>query len=289
MAAARPTFSRYGNSFADKTLGPMLYDQTTKGDIIASALNDNLLADVVELNSFEETVKDYVLGRLGFPVVRVELTAFQIKTCIDEATTKLSYHAPMWTNQLACFNASAGQNLYELPTYMINNLDYVVYKKSLLSMSYQAGSLEFDFFIKYFQDNFLFADFAVSDFAVMQSYLEMIRKQLSQEGSWDIINNQYVQIYPMPVVTPDPVIVQYRALDSGTIHPAYKNWIQQYSLACAKGVLGEIRGKYKALPSPGGGAMLNGDALIQQSVAEKKDLYDQLLHEIEEPPVFTTY
>ena len=289
MAAARPTFSRYGNSFADKTLGPMLYDQTTKGDIIASALNDNLLADVVELNSFEETVKDYVLGRLGFPVVRVELTAFQIKTCIDEATTKLSYHAPMWTNQLACFNASAGQNLYELPTYMINNLDYVVYKKSLLSMSYQAGTLEFDFFVKYFQDNFLFKDFAVSDFNIMQTYMEQIRKILSQEGSWDVINNQYVQIYPTPVVTPSPVIIQYRALDSDTIHPFYRNWIQRYALACAKGVLGLIRGKYKTLPSPAGGAMLDGDSLKLESKEEKTALYEELLIEIEEPPVFTTY
>ena len=289
MAAARPTFSSYGNSFAKNTFGPHLYSQTTKGEIIASSLNENLLADVVEFTNFEETVKDYVLGRLGFPVIRVELTPFQLKTCSDEAITKLSYHAPMWANQFCCFNASAGMNLYELPTYIINNIDYVVYKKSLLSMSFQSGTLEFDFFIKYFQDNFLFADFAVSDFNIMQQYLEMTRKILGQDGTWDIINNQYLQLYPTPVITPSPVIVQYRALDSDTIHPAYRNWIQQYSLACAKGVLGEIRGKYRALPSPGGGAMLNGDSLIQQSIQEKKELMDQLLREIEEPPVFTAY
>ena len=289
MAAIKPDFSQYGNSFAKKVYGANIFDMTTKGDIIASSLNDNLMANVVEFTHFEETVKDYVLARLGYPVIRVELTPFQLKTCMDEATTKLSYHAPMWANQICCFNAEANRNLYELPTYIINNIDYVVYKKSLLSMSFQSGTLEFDFFIKYFQDNFLFADFAVSDFNIMQQYLEMTRKILGQDGSWDIINNQYLQLYPMPVVTPSPVIVQYRALDSATIHPAYKNWIQQYALACAKGVLGEIRGKYKALPSPGGGAMLNGAELIQQSIAEKKELYDQLLREIEELPVFTTF
>ena len=155
-------------------------------------------------------------------------------------------------------------------------------------MQYQAGSLEFDFFIKYFQDNFLFSDFAVSDFNIMQTYLETIRKVLSQEGSWDIINNQYLQLYPTPVVD-QAVIVQYRALDSATIHPYYHNWIQRYALACAKGILGSIRGKYKSLPSPGGGAMLDGDLLRQESKEEKTALAEDLLREIEEPPVFTTY
>ena len=288
MAAAKPKFTNYGNSFADKTFGPKFVNQTTKGDIITSSLNDTTMGDVVEFNNFEETVRDYILGRLGFPVIRVELTSFQIKTCIDEAIGKLSYHAPMWANQFACFVAEANQNLYELPQYMIDNLDYVVYKKSLLAMQYQAGSLEFDFFIKYFQDNFLFKDFAVSDFNIMQTYMEGIRKILGQEGSWDVINNQYLQIYPTPVMD-TPVIVQYRALDSDTIHPYYRNWIQRYGLACSKGVLGSIRGKYKSLPSPGGGAQLDGDTLRLESKEEKAALYEELLNEIEEPPVFTAY
>ena len=288
MAAVKPKFTNYGNSFADKTFGPKVIDATVKGDIITSSLNEGTLAGVVELNNFEITVRDYILSRLGFPVVRVELTPFQIKTCIDEAISKLSYHSPMWANQFCCFVTTAYQNLYELPKYMIDNIDYVVYKKSLLSLQYQAGSLEFDFFIKYFQDNFLFSDFAVSDFNIMQTYLQTIRKVLSQEGSWDIINNQYLQLYPTPVVD-QAVIVQYRALDSATIHPYYHNWIQRYALACAKGILGSIRGKYKSLPSPGGGAMLDGDLLRQESKEEKTALAEDLLREIEEPPVFTTY
>jgi len=289
MAAAKPTFAQYGNSFAKKTYGPTFTDQTTRGEIITSSLNVGTLADLVEFNAFEDTIKDYILARLGHPVVRVELSPFQVKTCIDESVSLLSYHAPMWANQIACFNASAGMNLYELPQYMLENIDYVVYKKSLLSMQYQAGTLEFDFFIKYFQDNFLFGDFAVSDFAIMQNYLEMIRKQLSQEGSWDVINGMFLQIYPAPVVTPDPVIIQYRALDSNSIHPYYRNWIQKYGLACARGVLGEIRGKYASLPSPGGGAVLNGAALIQQGEADKLKLEQQLIQDIEEPPVITAY
>ena len=85
------------------------------------------------------------------------------------------------------------------------------------------------------------------------------------------------------------VILVYRGLDSGTLHPYYRNWVQRYTLAVCKGILGEIRGKYKTLPSPGGGAVLNGPDLLQASMQEKQALKEELLSEIEEPPVFTTY
>ena len=123
----------------------------------------------------------------------------------------------------------------------------------------------------------------------MQSHLEMMRKVLSQEGSFDIINNKYLQISPKPVQTTQEVILEYRAIDSNTIHPAYRNWIQKYALAVAKGILGEIRSKYSMLPSPGCGAQLNGQALKEESAKEMELLEQQLIQEIEEPPSFTMF
>ena len=171
----------------------------------------------------------------------------------------------------------------------MDNLDYVVYKKTLLSIQSQAGTLEFDFFIKYFQDNFLSNNFSIGDFYLMQSHLEQMRKVLSQEGSWEVINNKYLQVYPTPVVTPQNVLVEYRAIDSNTIHPSYRSWIQKYTLALAKGVLGEVRSKYASIPGPGGGAALNGAALLQQSDRDRVALEEQLRLEIEEPPGITTF
>ena len=117
----------------------------------------------------------------------------------------------------------------------------------------------------------------------------MTRKILGQEGAFTVLDNQYLHIVPKPVVTPQTVIVVYRALNSNTLHPAYRNWIQQYALACAKGILGEIRGKYQTVPSPGGGAKLNGDQLIKESQEEKDKLLKRLLDEFEEPARFSTY
>ena len=289
-----PNLSLYGAgaTFGDSGAeygGPQIEDGVERGEINTESLGDNTFGSVVEFSNFETSMKDFVLARLGHPIVRVELDAFQIKTCIDEAISKLYYHAPLWTMQMTAFDASAGINLYKIPTRILNNLEYVVYKKTLLTIQQKAGTLEFDFFIKYFQDNFLFQNFGVGDFFILQQHLEQLRKVLGQEGSWNVLNNQYLQIYPVPVTTPQSVVLVYRALDSNTIHPAYRNWLQRYTLAIAKGVLGEIRGKYATLPSPGGGAQLNGDRLLQESMEEKQLLMEELLTEIEEPPAFTLF
>jgi hypothetical protein len=291
MAAAPrvdPILLGYGDTFGSFN-GNRLGDTDLYDDSIdSSKLNNNFLTDPIELTLFEKSVKDYILGRLGFPVVRVELTDFQIKTAIDEAITEIDYHAPFWATQMAAFSCSGGVNQYMLPQHIANNLSYVVYKKSLLSIQSQAGTLEFDFFIKYFQDNFLFSDFSVSEFYLLQQHLEMTRKILSQEGSWDLINGNILQLAPTPVLNQEVILV-YRGLNTGTMHPFYKNWIQRYALAVSKGILAEIRGKFKTLPSPGGGAALNGDMLANQSEKEKEKLKEQLLMEIEEPPAFTLF
>jgi|TARA_A100000172_G_scaffold77845_2_gene62714 hypothetical protein len=294
MAAAAaprvdPKLLGFGDTFGSYG-GRLLGDTDIWADAIdGSKLNVAKLGDPIEFNPYEETIKSFILGRLGHPVVRVELTDFQIKTAIDEAVSNLDYHAPFWCNQLATFQCSGGVNAYILPTHIANNLNYCVYKKSLLSIQNMAGTLEFDFFIKYFQDNFLFSNFSVSDFYLLQQSLETMRKVLSQDGSWDIINGNLLVLYPTPVLNTQTVILSYRGLDSATMHPYYKNWIQRFALACAKEILGEIRGKYKTLPSPGGGAVLNGGDLMKAATEEKKLLKEQLLSEIEEPPAFSTY
>jgi len=285
---ARPQLSTFGNTFVD-SIGAHIDQGVLQTSIDRAKLNTGTEAPVEEFTPFETTMRDYALAQLGHPVVRVELTPFQLRTCIDEGISKLNYHAPLWMKQIAVFDASAGINMYELPKYMMDNLEYVVYKKTLLSIQSQAGTLEFDFFIKYFQDNFLFQNFGVADFYLLQQNLEMTRKILGQEGSFNVVDGKYLLLMPAPVTTPQQVIVEYRAISTESIHPAYRNWIQRYTLASAKGILGQIRGKYKTLPSPAGGAQLNGDELMRQSEQEKKVLLEELIGEIEMPPVFTTY
>jgi len=285
---AKPNIAQYGTTYG-KYGGKQITSFVESSDIDVDALNKNLIIDNVEFNKFDETIRDYVRAQLGFPVVRVELTEFQLKTCIDEAVTKLDYHAPTWALQYAVFDASAGISLYELPAYMMNNLSYVIYQKDLLAFQFSKGSLEFDFFLGFWQNNRFFQNMNVGDYLLVQQYMEMIRKVLSRDGSFDVINGRYLQLHPEPPSTPTPVIVEYRAIDSNTILPAFRNWVQRYALACAKSVLGRIRGKYQSIPGPGKGATLDGKDLLQEAAKEKEALMKELLMEIEEPPLFSVY
>ena len=287
--ALKPKLASWGNSFAPYA-GANINDATkTKGEIDIEKLNNTTTVDGIEWTHFEEILKDFVLARLGHPVVRVELTPFQLKTCIDEAVGTMYNHAPLFSTQMVTFQTTQGIATYEIPPYILNNLEYVVYKKTLLSIQQEAGTLEFDFFIKYFQDNYLFQNFGVGDFYLLQQNLEMTRKILGQEGCFSVLDNNFLHINPKPVTDLQTVIIIYRGLNSNTLHPAYRNWIQNYALACAKGTLGQIRGKYQTVPSPGGGAKLNGDALSKEAADEKEKLFKRLLDEFEEPARFSTY
>lgn len=280
--------SRYGDSFT-RSNSPNIVDRTPVG-IDPTHLSKNLADETVEFTELEDYIRDFALMRLGHPVVRVELTDSQLKSAMDEAIGTLYYHAPHFTMQTLTFTASGGINTYELPSWCVNSIEYVVYQKDLLTAPLQVGneSLESDIFLKYFQDNNIFRAMDMGHFYLIQQNLEMLRKILSREGSWDIIDNKYLRLSPTPVDNPE-VIVIYRALNSETLHHYYLNWIQKFTLAVAKTILGQVRGKYRTLPSPGGGAQLDGDALRQEGEAEKVKLLQQLIDEIEEPLSFSTY
>ena len=260
------------------------------GEVEYEFLNRRKFSDAVHLNEFYGIIRDFVMARLGFPVVRVELTDFQVLTAIDEAISKLDYHAPDWTVQHMTFDTSAGTNLYELPAFVLNNFRYSAYKKTLMSVPTAAGTLEQDFFIKYFQDNFLFSDFAVGDFLLLKMHLKQLRKILGREGSFQVLDGRYLALFPSPTANDvETVVVEYKCLNSNTLHPYFMSWLQRFTTAICKGVLAQIRGKYVTLPSPGGGAQLNGPQLSQEAAAEQEKLVLELLSEIEEPPVFTIY
>ena len=89
MSAIKPQMASWGNSFSEYA-GANINDGTADGhqgrnEIDYDKLNNTTMVDGVEWTHFEENLKDFILARLGHPVVRVELTPYQIKTCIDEA------------------------------------------------------------------------------------------------------------------------------------------------------------------------------------------------------------
>jgi len=278
-----PTITRYGSSYG--TFGGEKLNDYTPPEPNGLGLNDKDLNEGDEWKPFERSVKDFILGRLGAPTIDVELTPFQLETCIDEAISNLEYRAPNWMTQYAVFYTSANINMYELPPEVANGLNDVWYRNQLFNLGASPGSLEYDFAIMFFTNTGLFNNYNVSEYLLTQQYLKQISRVLGQGSSWQIVNGKYLQIWPMPSNN-EGVILEFRALDAETIHPLYKNWIQRYALCLSKEILGRVRSKYAVLPGPSGGSKLDGELLLAESREEKALLKEELSDALEGPPLF---
>jgi hypothetical protein len=123
--------------------------------------------------------------------------------------------------------------------------------------------------------------------------------------SYEIKNNK-LRLFPVPnIATPqkfwiefsipsDPWTESENGVDTGvngvnnmntlpfanipyeSINSIGKQWIRRYALVLCKETLGQIRSKFSILPIPGESVTLNGPALLQEAVTEKKELRDEL-------------
>lgn len=286
MTIGIPNVTAYGSSYG--TYGGVRLKDQTLPSTQTKDLNNADAKDLNEWKPFERTVKDFILARLGAPVVKVELTDFQLETCIDEAITKLEYYAPDWMTQYASFETSANVNVYELPQEIANGLNDVWYKRNFFNLGATPGSLEYDFAIMFFTNTGLFNNYNVSQYLLMQQYLKQISNVLSQGATWQLIGGKHLHIWPVPDSTAG-VILEFRALDVDRIHPMYKNWIQRYAMCLAKEILGRIRGKFQTLPGPSGGSRLDGESLLAEAKEEKEKLVEELMESLEQPVLFDIF
>jgi len=74
----------------------------------------------------------------------------------------------------------------------------------------------------------------------------------------------------------------YKNIQYSNINDIGRHWIREYSAACAKEVLGNVRNKYNTIPAPGAEVTLNGADLVSQAQAEKERLLTQLRENLEQ-------
>lgn len=149
-------------------------------------------------------------------------------------------------------------------------------------------------------------------FTMMPMYADLLRVQAIEFNdmirrsafSFELMGNQ-IRIFPLPrreykvyfdyILTSDRVgfnniasdgisdisNVPYNYIPYSKINDSGKQWILKYTLASAKEVLGQIRGKYSGIPIPNSEIQLNGADLLQQGQTEKDNLVQQLRETLE--------
>ncbi len=76
--------------------------------------------------------------------------------------------------------------------------------------------------------------------------------------------------------------VPYNNYEYSEINDLGRRWIFEYTLACAKEVLGSIRSKYATIPIPNSEVTMNGPALLDEARTEKERLLTQLRETLDE-------
>lgn len=141
--------------------------------------------------------------------------------------------------------------------------------------AHTAGGVNFDPVDAAFHNAFLMQPNRTGGLAtwdLYSSFLETTERVFASQYNFVWYNSRKIlRIIRKPRAVEDVMVrVWTNKSETSMLNDPYiKPWVRRYALAQCKGMLGQARGKFTSgLVGPGGNVSLNGDALIQQSVAE---------------------
>jgi hypothetical protein len=166
--------------------------------------------------------------------------------------------------------------------------------------------------INYLHNQFSFESFTPETiFYLLPIWEDVLRAQQLEQShrirrsnySYNIVDNQ-LRIYPVPTrdiklhftyfivgegddpfdESEDPLVdgisnlsnVPFGNINYTKINSMGRQWIRRFALACAKEVLGQVRGKVQSVPIPNGDLLLNGADLVAQGREEQLNLREEL-------------
>jgi hypothetical protein len=259
--------------------------------------DSNLLSPRPKRTKVREQIKDFILLSLGGPVLDLEFDIQQIDLCVDYALQLVEYYAPREFFNYYTFRTVSGQSVYTLPPD-IGYVRHVFYRETGI-YQFQASDLGGAIPLDYFYPGGSYGAGAsglinpimpmfgrVSDWTLFKSYEQQFSKYSSAIGGWEFVDDySSIKLYPVPCQCVH-VIVHYlqKNKDWGCVQPS----MLKGALAWAKQILGRIRSKYKNIPGPQGGIVLDGDQLLQEGIQEWKDFEAELIQKYGDLP-FISY
>lgn len=234
----------------------------------------------------KQQLQDWVMRKLGAPVIDVEAETAQIVDNIDDAIQLFSRHSgdAVYRSSMLV-QTSAGVDTYSVPNSVKSVLTFDTNRTigegvnvlfSPLNQMYNMG------FINFFSGTF---GTGLATYEIGMQYLKNTENMLS--APFSVHFNKYehtIKITPKPIQNLIGVLEVYLEYDPGLADSDIYNeyWVKWYSLALSKITLGTIWGKYNGMTIPGG-ATLNWQQIKQEGIAEKAILDESLVKTEGEP------
>lgn len=253
-------------------------------------------------------LKELIKTHLGYPMVKVELSDSQLDVAINKARSEYIKWAIGNVTQevFITMMLSGGQSNYELPS----GVTEVISMTDLASSG--VGGINTLFTI----ENYLYnkgmlgflehGGFSIIDYHLALDYLNTLDKYTADKYMWHYHRyNNILSLNPTPpndevmtietsggeitVNSPGWIMLKTYMLEGSILsnNPDSLNeflyeetWIQDYSLAICKMILGETRRKFANFSSIGNtGISLDGDSLLSEGKEEKERLEEKLKEE----------
>lgn len=230
---------------------------------------------------------NYIRLSLGWPVVTVELIEPHYVCCINKALMEWAKYGGGNAGEKSVgeykFQMNPGQTRYD---NVPDDLDYII---SLTDRGTNIlGITGIDDWLIYWnseQNRNFFRD--IADFYIKHGFIEFAKRTVGAEKSWEIVRTadgkRHLGVYPSPG-NADLVYVRYALkpdIKNITHEMAHNKWILDWALSEAKIILGRIRSKFRSgypvsQTSGGGLVQLDGEALINEGIAEQDKLRTQV-------------
>lgn len=225
---------------------------------------------------------DSIRAQLGYPVIEVELTKFQLDTAVTSALESLRKRsAAAYRRAFFFVDVPAGQQTLRLTNKTVGfNKIVTVMGAHRTNSAFLSSAREGGVFGQtVLQHLYTMGTFDLLSFHLVSQYVETLEDIFATRlvFQW---NEQTRQLNFYQTFGYDERILidasierteQELLTDRWT-----KSWIEKYASAQARLMLAEIRGKYVSLPGAGGGVSLNAGELIARADADMADCYDQL-------------
>lgn len=237
--------------------------------------------------------------KLGYPVVKVELTDRMIKEQIDQALQKFIKHATGQATQETFFTIpiSAGVTRYKMPAGVTEIIKYEDTNKGIGTQVNTLFTIDNYLYNQGMYDPILWPgqsnQFSLVDYHVALDFLNTLDKYLHSRYNWKYhyLTNE-LEVMPVPTFNDGTtyqfaliraMLIEGTELDATEINYEYfydKEWVIRYATALSKHILGEIRRKFENFQSIGNtGINLNGSALINEANTEIEKLEQQLIEQ----------
>lgn len=223
-----------------------------------------------------------IRAQLGYPVVEVELTPYQLDTAIQGALESFRKRSSMaYRRGFFFMDIIPGQQNYFLTNKQIgyNRITTVMaaYRFTSAFLSLAGGGGVYGQIMM--QHLYNMGTYDLTSFHLMSQYVEQMQDLFATRLVYNFDETSRELGFFQSFTSPERVLldcsVERTEQDLMTDRFA-KTWIERYALAESMTMLARIRGKYGSLPGAGGGVSLDAADLMATAENYRIDLMSQL-------------